>query len=110
MGIVGNKRWDGNDILIILNRKEYMKLTTLLIVFLATFIIFIIIFILGRLKIKTKYLATIIGIAILLITLIAFSINDSSNFLLSLVFGILISIFCGVVSYFSIELGKRFKH
>ena len=84
-------------------------------IFFGTFFVFMLVFILGillvkeRLRIKTKYLAIVIGFLIFAVILTAGYVNDSVISVFSLVLSGLIAIFAAALAFFSIELAKRIK-
>lgn len=92
-----------------------MSLPSILIMFFGSLFAFMLVFILGillvkeRLRVKTQYLAIIIGILIFLIFLWAGYANYSVISVFSLVLSGLIAIFAAALAFFTIELAKWIK-
>jgi hypothetical protein len=86
-----------------------MTLSSLLIIIIATFIVLMIIFILGRLKVKAHYLGLISCIAIFTVILIALYVNDSNISLFSFLLSGFISIFCGLSIFLAFKLVDKIK-
>jgi hypothetical protein len=86
-----------------------MSVFSLILIILLTFLLFILIGILGRIRVKTRYLAIIAGVAIFIILSIAFYINDNKISVFSLILSLIISLFCMLGTYFSFEAMRRLK-
>ena len=89
-----------------------MSLPSILIMFLGSFFAFMLVFILGillikdRLRVKTKYIAIVVGTLIFFIFLWAGYVNYSAISVFSLVLSGLIAIFAAALAFFMIELAK----
>ncbi len=75
--------------------------------FFGTCVLFSLIFVLGRLKVKTRYFPIISGAGVFIIVLAATYINDSVISVFGLVLSSFMAVFCGVVIYFAVKIAKR---
>ena len=80
---------------------------SLLMVLIAGFFMALTVGILGRLRVKTRYLATLVALSVFVIVLSAFYMNDHSIYITSIIFALIASLFCGILAYFALKLGVR---
>ncbi len=86
-----------------------LSLMSIFVIAIGTFVMSFMLFILGRLEVKRRYLATIVGVMMFIVFSIAFYINDYESSVFSLVSSGLISIFCGVIAYFALGIAESIK-
>jgi len=86
-----------------------MSLVSLLVIVIASFLLLMIIFVLGRLKVKTLHLSLLVGLSIFVIILLALYINDSKLQLFSFILSGTIAVFFSCVIYFALNIIRRIK-
>jgi hypothetical protein len=65
--------------------------------------------ILGKLGVKRVYLSIIVGIVVASLLLLAFFIGDHNMSLFYCIYSLFSGLFMGVIAYFSIGIGMKFK-
>ncbi len=86
-----------------------LSFASLLMVLISGFFMALVVFILGRLRVKIHYLAIFVSFSIFVIVLLAFYMNDHTVYISSLVFAGLTSISCGAIAYFALGMGLGTK-